>query len=106
MGPLDGATVDTNGAGDSFVGGFLAKLALDSMLGVHWTIDSRAHGLSDWQVGTIGTLSAWLGLRLQWRAHGRALEAAADMSDGDDYETDDDGDEKPGSLRAGNGASS
>ena len=73
------------------------------MLGVHWTIDSRAHGLSDGQVGTIGTLSAWLGLQLQWRAHGRALEATA--MDEDDYESDD-GDEKPGLLRAGDGASS
>ena len=53
----------------------LVKLALDSALAVHWTLDSPRHGLSEWQVGLIGTASAGLGLGLQYRTHAAMLRS-------------------------------
>ena len=47
----------------------VAKLALDSVLALHWSVDGPAFALHEWQVGVIGTASACLGLRKQVRAH-------------------------------------
>jgi len=53
------------------------KLALDSALCLHWSLDHHTLKLSDWQVGLIGTVSAALGLRLQWGAYTEAIELHA-----------------------------
>ena len=60
----------------------LAKLALDSLLAAHWTIDGPAFALREWQVGLCGTASALLGLAMQARAH-RRLQAPEEEEEGD-----------------------
>lgn len=59
----------------------LRKLVLDSVLSLNWAIDHPTMQLSDWHIGAIGVLSAWTGLRLQWRAHYAALELKEELEE-------------------------
>ena len=72
----------------------LCKLALDSVLSMHWALDHRNAKLSDWQVGLLGTASAMLGLRLQWGAHVEALQVEDDDESEEEGEEEDDEEEE------------
>jgi hypothetical protein len=51
----------------------LWKNALDGLLCCHWALDHSRIKLSHWQVGLVGTISAYLGLRLKWSAHAQVM---------------------------------
>ena len=50
----------------------LTKLLLDALLALHWMVDGPGFALREWQVGLMGTVSAYLGLRAAYHAHERA----------------------------------
>ena len=52
----------------------LWKNALDGLLCCHWALDHSRIKLSHWQVGLVGSISAYLGLRLHWNAHTAAVQ--------------------------------
>jgi hypothetical protein len=47
----------------------LAKMALDSLMFLHWAVDGPAFSLYEWQVGAIGLTSSILGLRMKLQAY-------------------------------------
>ena len=52
----------------------LWKNALDGLLCCHWALDHSYLKLANWQVGLVGSISAYLGLSLQWGAHVQAVQ--------------------------------
>lgn len=51
----------------------LGKLVLDATLCLNWALDDPKYGFSSFTIGWLGTMSAWLGLRLSYDAHALAV---------------------------------